>query len=173
MPDWFKGQPANISWYPPDDSAKQSNLTSFFQRNPPSGVAEALPLYTNAVKQTCPTLNRFALLGFCWGGKVTALTAAQITNPFSVAASVHPAMIDVADAEGISVPMIMLASGDEPEEDVKKFEAALTVPKHVERFDDQIHGWMAARSDLSDDKVKAEYERGYKALLTFFAQHLN
>lgn len=82
-------------------------------------------------------------------------------------------MIDPKDAEAVTVPYIMLASGDEPEEDVKKFDAALTGPKHVERFDDQIHGWMAARSDLKDDRVKEEYERGYKTLLEFFAKHLS
>lgn len=81
-------------------------------------------------------------------------------------------MVDAADAQGINVPMALLASGDEPEEDVKKFEDALKVPKHVEIFKDQIHGWMAARSNLSDDRVKAEYERGYKTLLHFFGKHL-
>ena len=81
-------------------------------------------------------------------------------------------MVDAADADGINVPFMMLASGDEPAEDVKKFEEALTVPKHVERFDDQIHGWMAARSDLSNERVKSEYERGYKTLLSFFGEHM-
>lgn len=81
-------------------------------------------------------------------------------------------MVDPADAEGLTIPMAMLASGDEPAEDVQKFEAALKVPKHVETFGDQIHGWMAARSDLSNDRVKEEYERGYKTLLTFFGKHI-
>lgn len=81
-------------------------------------------------------------------------------------------MVDPKDAEGINVPMALLASGDEPAEDVKKFEETLTAPKHVEVFKDQIHGWMAARSDLSNDRVKEEYERGYKVLLTFFGEHL-
>lgn len=61
---------------------------------------------------------------------------------------------------------------DEPADDVKSFEANLTVPNHVEIFDDQIHGWMAARSNLDDARVKSEYERGYKTLLEFFAKHL-
>jgi dienelactone hydrolase len=100
-----------------------------------------------------------------------ALATKADTNPFSVAASAHPAMVDPADAEGMKIPFAMLASGDEPADDVKKFEDALTVPKHVEIFGDQIHGWMAARSDLSNDRVKAEYERGYKTVLTFFGQN--
>jgi len=66
----------------------------------------------------------------------------------------------------------MLASMDEPAEDVKKFKTNLKGPNHVEIFGDQIHGWMAARSDLDNERVKSEYERGYKNLLEFFAKYL-
>merc|ERR1711964_33638 len=57
-----------------------------------------------------------------------------------------------SEAEGIKIPLCMLASNDE-------------LKKHVEIFGDQIHGWMAARADLEDERVKSEYERGYKTLL--------
>jgi hypothetical protein len=36
----------------------------------------------------------------------------------------------------------------------------LEVPKYVETFPTQIHGWMAARSDLENPEVRKEYERG-------------
>ena len=81
-------------------------------------------------------------------------------------------MVDPSEAEGIKIPLCMLASKDEPAEDVKKFEANLKGEKHVEIFQDQIHGWMAARGDLDDAKVKKEYERGYSTLLGFFGKHL-
>lgn len=80
--------------------------------------------------------------------------------------------MDAGDAANVTVPMCLLASRDEPAEDVKKYDEALTVPKHVETFGDQIHGWMAARADFEDAKGKKEYERGYKTVLDFFAQHL-
>lgn len=80
-------------------------------------------------------------------------------------------MVDPADAEGLTIPFILLASGEEPEDTVKEFEDALKVPNHVETFKDQIHGWMAARSDLQDPRVREEYERGYKTVLTFFGKH--
>lgn len=54
-------------------------------------------------------------------------------------------MVDPNDAKGIAVPFCMLASGDEDAEAVKGFEKELKVPKHVETFGDQVHGWMAAR----------------------------
>jgi dienelactone hydrolase len=80
-------------------------------------------------------------------------------------------MVDPNDAKSINVPFMMLASGDEPANDVKAFKANLQVPNHVETFPTQIHGWMAARANLEDAEVKKEYERGYKTVLDFFHQH--
>lgn len=81
-------------------------------------------------------------------------------------------MVDPADAENIKIPLMMLASGDESKEDVEKFEKNLKGDKHVETFGDQVHGWMAARADLDDARVKAEYERGYSALLSWFQKYV-
>jgi dienelactone hydrolase len=93
--------------------------------------------------------------------------SSQSGTIFKAAAEVHPAMVDANDAKGINIPLCMLASADEPADEVQKFEKALTGPKHVETFQDQIHGWMAARGDLKQEKVKNEYQRGYKVLLDF------
>ncbi|KAK5991030.1 putative AIM2 family protein C30D10.14 [Cladobotryum mycophilum] len=157
---------------PPDNEEKQKKLGEFFGTFPPPKIAGLVPDYVKAVKAKESSIEKLALIGYCWGGKVVALTTKADTNPFSAAASIHPAMVDPADAEGLDIPFALLASGDEPVDAVKKFEAALNVPKHVETFGDQIHGWMAARSDLSDERVKQEYERGYKTLLEFFGKHL-
>lgn len=63
MPDLFNGSPADISWYPPDNEDKQKKLGDFFGKNPPSGAADAMPLFANAIKQSNAKINRFALLG--------------------------------------------------------------------------------------------------------------
>jgi len=102
---------------------------------------------------------------------VVSLVTSGSENPFSVAAECHPAMVDPKEAEGIKIPLIMLASKEEPDDKVKEFEEKLKVPKHVEIFKDQIHGWMAARGDLADERVKEEYIRGYKTVLDFFAKN--
>jgi dienelactone hydrolase len=80
-------------------------------------------------------------------------------------------MVDPSEAAGIKVPLIMLASGEEPADKVKEFEDKLSGPKHVEIFGDQVHGWMAARADLSKERVKEEYTRGYKTVLEFFGKN--
>ncbi|TWU75215.1 hypothetical protein ED733_005210 [Metarhizium rileyi] len=172
IPDWFKGKPADIEWYPPKTPEQKEKLGAFFGEFPPPVVAANVPAFVQAVKEKNASLAKFGIVGYCWGGKVATISTKADKSPFEAIAAVHPAMIDPADAQGIKVPMALLASGDEPAEDVKKFEETLTVPKHVEIFKDQIHGWMAARSDLSKDRVKEEYERGYKVLLSFFGKHL-
>ena len=93
-------------------------------------------------------------------------------NRFAAGVHVHPAMVDASEAGKIKVPTCLLASKDEDQADVDKFEAALTVAKHVETFGDQIHGWMAARADLEDERVRAEYKRGYEVVLKFLAKNL-
>ncbi|RSM15936.1 hypothetical protein CEP52_000571 [Fusarium oligoseptatum] len=171
IPDWFQGKPCPIEWYPPDTDEKKKNLGEFFGTYPPPKIAGLVPDYVKAVLEQDSSISKTGILGYCWGGKVVSLTTKADTNPFSVAASIHPAMVDAADAEGIKTPTILLASKEEPDEEVKKFENALAGPKHVETFKDQIHGWMAARADLSDDRVKEEYERGYRTVLKFFGEN--
>ncbi|KAI0487577.1 hypothetical protein F4859DRAFT_262340 [Xylaria cf. heliscus] len=172
IPDWFEGDPADISWFPPNTEEKQKNLGAFFQKHPPPKIASLVPGYVKALSEKYPEIKEWAILGYCWGGKVVSLVTALPENPFKSGIEVHPAMVDPEDAKNIKVPLALLASKDEGPEDVKKFEANLTGPKYVETFPDQIHGWMAARSDLEDERVKSEYKRGYETVLKFLQEHL-
>jgi len=63
MPDWFKGEPCPIEWFPPNTEEKQKNLGAFFQKNPPPGVAAALPGYVKAVSEKYPEIKDWAVLG--------------------------------------------------------------------------------------------------------------
>lgn len=172
MPDWFNGEPCPIEWFPPDNEDKQKKLGAFFQKNSPPSVAAKVPEYFKAVSAKYPQIKSWAIIGFCWGGKVVSLVTSSSDNPFKAGVECHPAMVDPADAENIKVPLALLASKDEPPEDVKKFEQNLKGPKYVETFGDQIHGWMGARSDLEDEHVKSEYVRGYETVLKFLSQHV-
>ncbi|KAI9675287.1 MAG: hypothetical protein M1817_001189 [Caeruleum heppii] len=164
MPDFFEGQPAHISWYPPDTDDKKEKMGAFFQGPAaPPKTAERVPKIVKTLGEMNPGLQK-------WGA-IVSLTTREGT-PFSVAAECHPAMVDPEDAKHVSIPLAVLASKDEDAEAIKQFEKNLTVPKHVETFGDQLHGWMAARADLQDSKVRAEYERGYKSILTFFHEYL-
>ncbi|KAI2615048.1 hypothetical protein GGR54DRAFT_319756 [Hypoxylon sp. NC1633] len=172
IPDWFDGEPCPLELFPPDTEEKQKKLGAFFQKNPPPGVAAKVPDYVAAVAAKYPEIKSWAIMGLCWGGKVVSLVASKPDTIFKAGVECHPAMVDPSDATNIKIPLAMLASMDEPPEDVTKFEQNLVGPKHVETFGDQIHGWMGARSDLDDEHVKAEYIRGYETVLKFLSKHV-
>jgi len=172
MPDWFEGKPADISWYPPDTKEKEEKLDHFFKTTgAPGKTAEKIPGFLKEIEKMYEGIKHWGVIGFCWGGYIVSLTTSNNETPFKVAAECHPAGVNPEDAKSIKIPLVMLASKDEDAEAVKKFEANLTKDKYVEIFSDQIHGWMAARGDLDNPRVKEEYERGYKTVLEFFAKH--
>lgn len=63
IPDWFKGEPAPLEWFPPDTEEKQKNLGAFFQKNPPPGVSSQLPGYAKALSEKYPAIKEWAILG--------------------------------------------------------------------------------------------------------------
>jgi len=172
IPDFFEGNPADISWYPPDNEEKGKKLGEFFGgiAAPPKTVAK-VPGVVEGIGKEFKDIKGWGVVGYCWGGKIVNLTS-QAGTPFKAAAACHPAMIDPADAPKVTIPIAMLPSMDEDKDAVAAYEKGLKVKHVVETFDTQIHGWMAARSNLKDPEVKKEYERGYKLLLDFFHEHM-
>ncbi|RAO69679.1 uncharacterized protein BHQ10_005691 [Talaromyces amestolkiae] len=175
MPDFFEGEPADISWYPPTTEEYKQKLGNFFQTRaaPPGHLARIPGIITDANKEASSGsgFTSWGILGYCWGGKVANLALGKNTL-FKASVQAHPAMLDPNDAKNVSVPSALLASKDEDPAAIKGYEANLKVVKFVDTYPTQIHGWMAARSNLEDPEVKKEYERGYRAVLDFFHQHL-
>ncbi|KAJ9635388.1 hypothetical protein H2199_008391 [Coniosporium tulheliwenetii] len=172
MPDFFEGQPADISWYPPDNEDKGKKLGAFFKgpAAPPKTV-ERIPKVVKLLQDKDPHIEAWGIVGYCWGGKIVNLSLQEGT-PFKAGAAVHPAMVDPKDAPGITVPVAMLPSKDEDKEAVEQWQKGLKVKNLVEWFPDQVHGFMAARGDLKKENVRKEYQRGYKVLLDFFHENL-
>ena len=77
-------------------------------------------------------------------------------------------MVDANDAPGVKIPFLMMPSKDEPKEDVEKWEKAIKVKSEVKWWPNQIHGFMAARSDLKDSAVKKDYEAAYQTVLNWW-----
>ncbi|EEP81180.1 conserved hypothetical protein [Uncinocarpus reesii 1704] len=175
MPDFFDGAPADISWYPPQTDEQKQKLGEFFQtKAPPPNTLPRIPRVLEEANKLAPGGSGFkswGIMGYCWGGKIASLASGKDT-PFKAAVQCHPAMVDPKDAESVTIPMAMLASMDEDADTVLKYKENLKVPNHVETWSTQIHGWMAARGDLSNPEVKKEYENGYKTALAFFHEHM-
>ncbi|KAI5284727.1 hypothetical protein KEM52_002770 [Ascosphaera acerosa] len=178
IPDLFEGGRCNLADFPPTTDEKKAQIQNFFATtaNPAKNVDRIAPFVAAANKLAPGGAGQFAawgILGLCWGGKIATLLCARGADSlFKCGVQTHPAMLDPEDATRIAVPFATLASGDEDPEAVKKFDANLTAPKLTETFADQIHGWMGARSKLSDPHVREEYERGYKTACAFFCQYL-
>ncbi|KAI0098953.1 alpha/beta-hydrolase [Hypoxylon sp. NC0597] len=172
IPDFFMGSPAKIDWYPPTDDEKKTKLGKWFEGAVwPKHLPKVRGLLEAAEKHN-PNIKSWGIIGYCWGGKMASILAGEERPLFKAAVQTSPAMIDPSDAANVKIPMMILASEEETAEDVKKYEENLKVPKHIEMFEDQVHGFMSARANLKDDKAKAEYERGYKLALGFFRDYL-
>ena len=171
-PDFFDGKPADISWYPPDNDEKGKKLGEFFnnQAAPPKTL-ERIPKVLEEIKSKNSGISEWGIVGYCWGGKIVNLISQEGT-PFKAAASCHPAMVDANDAPGVKIPFAMLPSKDESKDDVEKWQKEIKVKNVVQWWPNQVHGFMAARSDLKDPNVKADYEKAYNLLLNFFHENM-
>ena len=174
MPDFFHGKPMAQEDYPPDNEDKKKRIGAFFEG--PADITKnlkALSSFATAASKEFPSVQNHAILGFCWGAKV-AIKAADKRDVFKAVAAVHPAMVDAADAKDLTAPIMMLASKDEPADDVSKFKdnlpSSVKDQSVVETYDNMFHGWAAARANLDDEENKKEFKRAYEQLSTFFTK---
>jgi len=171
MPDFFDGKPADISWYPPDTDEKGAKLGEFFKTSAaPPKTLERIPKVLKDLESK-HGITEWGIVGYCWGGKIVNLISQEGT-PFKAAASCHPAMVDANDAPGVKIPFAMLPSKDEKKEDVEAWQKAIKVKNIVQWWPEQVHGFMAARGNLKDPKVKGDYEKAYQLLLNFFHENM-
>ncbi|KAK2746491.1 hypothetical protein FQN57_003117 [Myotisia sp. PD_48] len=176
MPDFFDGEPADISWYPPQTEEHQAKLGNFFgtkavPQNTLSRIPAVLEEANSKFSPAGTGFKAWGLLGYCWGGKMVALSSGADSS-FKAAVQCHPAMMDAQDAEKVAIPMAVLASKDEDAAVVEQYKKNLKVAKFVETWSTMIHGWLAARGDLKDPEVVKEYENGYKVVVQFFHDHM-
>ncbi|WPG97555.1 putative aim2 family protein c30d10.14 [Acrodontium crateriforme] len=173
IPDFFDGKPADISWYPPDTKEKGEKLGEFFSTlAAPPKTLERIPKVLDEIKSQRSSISKWGVVGFCWGGKIVNLTS-QKDTPWTAAAACHPAMVDANDAAAITIPIAMLPSKDESKEDLEKWEKAIKVKNAVEWYPNQVHGFMAARGDLNDPAVAADYQKAYGYLLNWFHENIS
>jgi len=63
IPDWFEGEPADISWYPPQTDEHKQKLGAFFGKNSPPRVAGLVPGYVKAVSEKYPEIKTWGVIG--------------------------------------------------------------------------------------------------------------
>ncbi|PNW72164.1 hypothetical protein CHLRE_16g679750v5 [Chlamydomonas reinhardtii] len=102
--------------------------------------------------------SKFGCIGFCWGVSI-AMQAGQETT-FSGVGGAHPALFghDLDYTEKVQCPVVLLpAQGDADTAPIKKIlDRRPYGSKCVyQRFDDQTHGFVAARGDWTKPEVAA------------------
>jgi len=165
---------ANPSWFEPDATPEDKAAMGKMFAPGGSGNADVLKASVHKVVEEIKaqgTIEKFAVVGYCWGAKIVSLSAVE-GSVFTVAGEVHPSAMEPIDGEAITVPIIVLASGEEDAEVIKQFGEKLKVPKFIDFYPDSPHGWMTTRADLSDEKSRADFEKGYEAVLSFFVEHM-
>jgi len=177
MPDFFKGSPMDTKNYPPDTDEKKKLIGDFFKgpAAPPKNVELAGEIMQALKKsEKFSTVEKWAVVGFCWGGKVATQLAIQ-TDYFISSAQCHPAMLETKDIAALKIPHLLLASKEEDKETVNECGRILGEKgdkSNSERYSDMIHGWMAARANLENGDERSGFEEGYKDLVSFFARTL-
>ena len=183
MPDFFDGSPAEYSWYPPTTPEKEEKLNAFFAG--PAEIQKSLARLWKVQKgmqAIFPHIEKWAIIGYCWGGCVASYASGPET-PFSTCVQLHPGFAPPDVAAKISIPTLVLLSKDEvDEEDRAPFEEALgkSIDHPVEvkdrtrivTFGDMEHGWMSARANLEDKKVREGYGRGYEIVIEWLQKHI-
>ncbi|KAL1992836.1 hypothetical protein VTN49DRAFT_3592 [Thermomyces lanuginosus] len=175
IPDFFEGEPCDISVVPPKTDEQKQYLSNFLStKAAPAKAVSRIPAIVEEANKLSPSGSfQWGILGYCWGAKVASLTCGEDSQKtFKAAAQVHPSFMDPEEAKKVGVPMALLPSKDEDPATIQAYADNLTVPKLVETYSDMVHGWMAARANLEDPEVRKQYQRGYQTLLGFFRAHL-
>ncbi|KAI5861511.1 alpha/beta-hydrolase [Durotheca rogersii] len=181
VPDFFAGVYAQHEWLPPDTDEKKEAFARFRaeQAALPKNVEKLLAVRRAAAERWPSTTDRWGAFGLCWGGKVAVLVSGKANEGpsrlFKATGAAHPGLLAAEDAEALTTPHICLPSSDEPADVVAQYKeiyARLGKTGVVETYGTMFHGWMGARSNLADEKNKAEYERGYNQVADFFDKYL-
>ncbi|KAL2218203.1 putative dienelactone hydrolase [Thermoascus aurantiacus ATCC 26904] len=176
VPDLFEGTQGDINWLSMEPAERMQAVQKFLTEvAEPKKNAEKLVAIVTECKKKYPSIEKWGVLGLCWGGKLAAIVSGP-QSLFNVSGQAHPSFLDTNEARNMTIPHIVLASYDESKEQIADYKAALEsragIASEVETYGTMFHGWMGARANLDDEENKKEFERGYKQIATFFDKYL-
>ena len=90
MPDFFKGQPLDMSLYPPDTDEKMKAAKAWQAEHADLGEKLGVLMEVRKVlAEKYPTVKSWGVYGLCWGGKI-AILASGPDSQFAVSGTAHP-----------------------------------------------------------------------------------
>ena len=73
VPDVLENEYALHAWFPPDNEEKRNNITNFFKEAAaPPLILPKVNAWLAEAKAKYPSVEKWAIFGLCWGGKVSA-----------------------------------------------------------------------------------------------------
>ncbi|CDH49969.1 dienelactone hydrolase family protein [Lichtheimia corymbifera JMRC:FSU:9682] len=169
MPDFFRGEP----W----TDEKMGDMQALIAWIGKVGSIEVVSPQIKSVTEWLQGqgVTKAGLVGFCWGAKISVQMTA-IDSFFGGASLVHPSFVDVKDAEKAGAPILALPSKDEP--DMTEYMKVLSQKPFGDkcahrRFDDQPHGFAAARGDYTDELNKKRATEAIQLTANFFSKVLS
>jgi protein XRP2 len=186
-PDVFRGAPWPMAQFPPKD---KDAFGAFIARHPyddanvRGDVAAAFAALDARAKEAAgggggggaASSSPIRLtMGFCWGALMALQANGDAELGVSASACPHPTFFgrEAEMGKNLRGPVLLLPAKGDPAEAVVAAAQAAGLPFaqqcRVRRFDDQVHGFMAARGDYGDEAVRQAAGEGVGEVAAFFA----
>ncbi|KAI9216498.1 hypothetical protein BC828DRAFT_352451, partial [Blastocladiella britannica] len=112
-----------------------------------------------------------ALVGLCWGCRMSIEATKELAGDLIGAALLHPAMLTAEDIKGAKRPLCILPSKDEG--DYTAIETALSENEFKDQnkykqFSDMHHGWCGARADFTSELNRTRTHEALEIVTDFF-----
>ncbi|KAJ1907333.1 hypothetical protein LPJ81_000815 [Coemansia sp. IMI 209127] len=173
MPDFLRGDPITA------EKMNDGKWISEFKANRAEWKHNR-DLFMDAVEiLRAEGVESIGAVGFCWGAKLAIRALAESgengTGVIKSGVLIHPSMLEKEDFEEAAGPILLLPTKDEADF-TEFFAIAKAKPfgeaSYHERFDNQIHGFCAARGDFSKPEVIGDVNKAIQLTAGFFKKTL-
>lgn len=163
--------PWSMSEFPPKDKAK---FGAFIAAHPYEHVKGVMQEGFAALEakagggDKASSLKRLTM-GFCWGALMAVEANADAEMRIDGTAGAHPTFFGKEKelAPKLRAPVLLLPTKEDPV--LESGAGGKGAEVRVRRFDDQVHGFMAARGDYKDEKVREAAGQGVGEVATFIS----
>ncbi|WVR04030.1 hypothetical protein IAU60_001029 [Kwoniella sp. DSM 27419] len=166
MPDVLKGEYATPDMFAPGGEEKK---TKFFSQFPGSVQSQSKPLDDLFAALKTQGFQKIAAFGFCWGYK--AIVVSEGIDKLDAILGAHPTFPAPEDGDSINVPVCLFPTSGEDMSVINKIQekvdAKMPGKNVVKHYPDEVHGFMAARGDLSGGKSTDAYAEAYQIAAKF------
>ncbi|WVQ78701.1 hypothetical protein IAT38_000788 [Cryptococcus sp. DSM 104549] len=171
MPDFLLGYYATPAMFLPEN---EGDKIRYFSQFPGAIPSQSGPLAKAIAALKEAGATKVAAIGACWGYKCIVVTEGLAGVDAII--GLHPTFPAPDDAEKINVPICILSTSGENKEIIdaiqKGVDAKLPGKNFFKHYPDQVHGFAAARADLSGGATLEAYTEAYQIIAKFLKDTL-